>query len=223
MRPTPWPVCSPTPLHDTGDTPGTTSQVCSDVADNVTAMTENTAGDTPGVIDGDAPPGNDYSREQAARVLGISPRRVTQLAQGGPLQVVQESPLRLSAESVHAERERRRSVKRDVRTTVPPPDTSELIADQVSKVVEVLTKSFTRQIEMTELARDEVAAERDRMREDLQRLRDEANAEAERLRAEIAAERERAELERVRAERERERVQAWERRRWWQSRPRENE
>lgn len=186
-------------------------------------MTEHTEGDAPGVISEDAPPGETYSREQAARLLALSPRRITQLAKEGRLAVVQESPLRLDAQSVHEERARRRSTGRDLRATVPPDDPQVTIAAEVARITEMLERSYARQIEATELSRAQAAAERDRLREDMERLRDEARSEAERLRAEVAAERERAQVERERAERERERAEAWARRRWWQPKPRDEE
>jgi hypothetical protein len=50
---------------------------------------------------------DDYSATEAARLLGLSPKRVRQLAAAGRLEVVQESPLRVSAVSVIAERNER--------------------------------------------------------------------------------------------------------------------
>lgn len=184
-------------------------------------MTENTVGETPGPIPGDAPPGDTYSREQAARVLSLSPRRITQLAQDGRLEVVQESPLRLSAQSVHEERDRRRSPDRDMRAVVPAPDAATLISTEVAAVREALERAYQRQIEAGEALLSETQAERDRLREEMRTLADKAEAEAERLRAEAAQERERAEAERERAEKERARAEAWARRRWWQRRPTE--
>lgn len=185
-------------------------------------MTEDTVGDAPGVIPSDAPPGDTYSREQAARLLSLSPRRITQLAQDGRLQVVQESPLRLSAESVHIERDRRRSPDRDMRAVVPAPDTAALISTEVAAVREALERAYQRQIEAGEALLSETQAERDRLRDEIRQTREKAEAEAERLRAEAAAERERAEAERERAERERAKAEAWARRRWWQRKPAED-
>ncbi|MBM3689725.1 MAG: helix-turn-helix domain-containing protein [Actinobacteria bacterium] len=51
--------------------------------------------------------GDTYSAAEAARVLRVSERRVRQLVDDGHLQAVQESPLRISAQSVIEERKRR--------------------------------------------------------------------------------------------------------------------
>lgn len=151
------------------------------------------------VIGGQDPPGDTYNREQAGKVLGVSARRVSQLATEGRLLVVQESPLRVSAESVHALRAERRGAGRDVRATVPP-DPGADVAAQVERVVSLVVAEHRKAIEAGESLLAEVTAQRDDYR-----------AEAERLRAEVEAERvARAEAERLRAE-------AAERpRRWWQ-------
>ena len=50
-----------------------------------------------------------YSASEASRVLGISERRVRQLAASGGLRIASDKPLRLEQESVHKERDKRRS------------------------------------------------------------------------------------------------------------------
>ena len=50
-----------------------------------------------------------YSAAEASRVLGISERRVRQLAASGGLRIASEKPLRLEQESVHKERDKRRN------------------------------------------------------------------------------------------------------------------
>lgn len=178
-------------------------------------MTE-TSGDAPGTpptpIPADAPPGDTYSREQAAKLLGISPRRVTQLAGEGRLPVAQTSPLRLAADGVHAERERRRSPGRDLRASVPPVETSALISQEVAAVREALERAYARQIEASESLLSETRAERNRLLAELQAEREKADRERERLLAEVAEEKARAEAERVRADA----IAAEKRRRWWQ-------
>lgn len=126
----------------------------------------------------DAPPGDDYGREQAAQVLGISPRRVSQLVADGRLLVVQEKPLRVSAQSVHELREERRGRNRDQRATLPP----ESVAEQVERLVTLVTNEQRRAIEVGEHLLAEITQQRDELK-----------AEAERLRAQVEAERERAE------------------------------
>lgn len=171
-------------------------------------------GDAPGVppIAADAGPGNTYSREQAAQILGISPRRITQLAQEDRLKVVQASPLRLAAESVHAERDRRRRPGRDLRATVPPLETGALISSEVAAIREILERAYARQIEAGEALLSETQAERDRLLADLQAERDRADRERERLLGELAEEKARTEAEKLRADA----LAAAKRRRWWQ-------
>lgn len=160
-------------------------------------------------IAGDAPPGDTYNREQSARILGVSPRRVTQLAADGRLNVIQAKPLRVSAQSVHELREARRSGTRDLRATVPP-DPAADVAEQVERVVSLVVAEHRRAIEAGEHLLAEVTASRD-----------DARSEVERLRADV--ERERAEVERLRQVVEDERAARESalalanapRRRWW--------
>lgn len=168
----------------------------------------------PAPIPGNAPPGDTYSREQAGKILGVSARRISQLAGDGRLEIAQESPLRVSAASVHAEREKRRSPSRDLRATAPPLETSALISQEVAAVREALERAYARQIETGEALLSETRAERDRLLADLQAERDRAERERERLLAEVAEEKARAEAERERAEK----LSAAKRRRWWQGR-----
>ncbi len=126
----------------------------------------------------DAPPGDDYGREQAAQVLGVSPRRVSQLVADGRLQVVQEKPLRVSAQSVHELREERRGRNRDQRATLPP----ESVAEQVERLVALVINEQRRALEVGEHLLAEITQQRDELK-----------GEAERLRAQVEAERERAE------------------------------
>lgn len=190
---------------------------------NLRPMTDLTPEDTPtplppvedapaaAPIPGNAPPGDTYSREQAAKVLGVSARRISQLAGDGRLEIAQETPLRVSASSVHAERERRRGPARDLRATPPPLETAALISQEVAAVREALERAYARQIETGEALLSETRAERDRLITDLQTERERAEKEAERLRAEVAEEKARADAERERAEK----ALAAKRRRWW--------
>lgn len=126
----------------------------------------------------DAPPGDTYGREQAARLLGVSPRRVSQLAADGRMEVVQAKPLRLSAESVHRLREERRSPSRDTRATVPPEHTpEESVAAQVERVVSLFVAEHRRAIEAGEHLLAEVTTQRDEYRAEVERLRAEVEAE----------------------------------------------
>lgn len=139
-----------------------------------------------------APPGETYGREQAARVLGVSARRVSQLTADGRLTVVQAKPLRLSAESVHDLRAERRGTGRDVRATVPPVDSTGMVAEQIERVVSLVITEHRKAIEAGESLLAEVSASRDEARAEVERLRVElaeqrATVDAERLAREVAA------------------------------------
>lgn len=137
-----------------------------------------------------APPGDTYGREQAAQLLGVSPRRISQLADEGRFVIVQARPLRLSAQSVHDMREQRRGRTADIRATVPPPEVSEVSAGllaEVRRIAEIADMANRRAIESGDDALADARAERDRARADADRAR----AEVERLRAELDAERRR--------------------------------
>lgn len=162
-------------------------------------------GPTAGVIAADAPPGDTYGREQAAKILGVSPRRISQLADEDRFVIVQRKPLRLSAESVHAMREHRRSRVADIRATVPPADQAEVstgLLAEVRRIAEIAESANRRAIEsgddMARLLREEL----DRARGELDAERDRARAEAEQLRAELDAER----IRRIEAEQKRRRL-----------------
>lgn len=137
-------------------------------------------GPTAGVIAADAPPGDTYGREQAAKILGVSPRRISQLADEGRFVIVQRKPLRLSAESVHAMREHRRSRVADIRATVPPADQSEVstgLLAEVRRIAEIAESANRRAIESGDDALADARAERDRARLEVERLREELDAE----------------------------------------------
>lgn len=146
-------------------------------------MTEKDSPETPAPLPADAPPGDTYGSQQAAQVLGVSPRRVSQLAQEGRLSVVQEKPLRVSAQSVHDLRAERAG-KGKHPLAAPPPES---VADQVERLVALVTAEQRKAIEAGETLlsevsrqRDEIRTERDEMRSEVERLR----AENERLREE---------------------------------------
>lgn len=191
----------PSEMHlDALDPQGPLVTLCAECSE---AFTENVeAGEdlpeAPEVLAAGAPPGDTYGREQAARVLGVSARRVSQLAEGGRLEVVQEKPLRVSAQSVHDLREERRSTNRDQRATVPPDPVGD-VAAQIERVVSLVVTEHRKAIEAGEHLLAEVSAQRDRAEAEAERQR----LEVEKLRADLDAERAaRLEVERSR-------------RRWW--------
>lgn len=131
---------------------------------------------SPERVPADAPPGETYGAKQAAQVLGVSPRRVAQLAESGRLQVVQERPLRVSAQSVHELRAERKGGG-SVRATTPP----DSVAEQVERLVALVTTEQRRAIEAQEHLLAEVSTQRDELRSEVERLR--AEVERERARA----------------------------------------
>lgn len=106
--------------------------------------------------------GKEYTREQAAKILGVSPRRISQMADEGKFVIEQLKPLRLSAESVHAMREHRRSRSADIRSTVPPADQP----DALMQVLTILREQLAQSAEHLADAR----AERDLARAEIARL-----------------------------------------------------
>lgn len=113
----------------------------------------------------DAPPGDSYGTTQAGKLLGVSARRVSQLAHDGRLEIVQDKPLRLSAQSVH-ELRAERSGRGDQRANVPPP-LAESVADQVARIVEMVTAETQKAIEVREHLISEVTSHRDELKAEL--------------------------------------------------------
>lgn len=167
---------------------------------SVNGRTHNPADDPADLLAADHPPGDTYGREQAAQVLGVSARRVSQLAADGRLEVVQAKPLRVSAQSVHELRAERRGPGRDQRATVPP-DPEGDVAAQIERVVSLVVTEHRRAIEAGEHLLAEVATQRD----DYRAERDELRAERDRLRAELDTERQARE----------DHARTTQRRHWW--------
>jgi hypothetical protein len=121
--------------------------------------------ETPPLMASDAPPGDTYGTSQAGKLLGVSARRVSQLAHDGRLEIVQDKPLRLSAQSVH-ELRTERSGRGDQRANVPPP-LAESVADQVARIVEMVTAETQKAIEVREHLISEVTSHRDELKVEL--------------------------------------------------------
>lgn len=128
----------------------------------------------------DAPPGDTYGREQAARVLGVSPRRVSQLVESGRLVVAQEKPLRVTAESVNTLRAERREKPNATSGAKTPPDS---VAEQVTRIVEMLKAEQRLALEAGESLLHEVQSQRDEYRDTAERLR----SQVDELRAQLDA------------------------------------
>lgn len=124
------------------------------------------APEMPPLMASDAPPGDTYGTAQAARLLGVSARRVSQLAHDGRLEIFQPKPLRLSAQSVHDLRAERSSRGADQRANVPPP-LPESVADQVARIVEMVTAESQKAIEVREHLLSEITTQRDELKAEL--------------------------------------------------------
>lgn len=124
------------------------------------------APEMPPLMASDAPPGDTYGTAQAGRLLGVSARRVSQLAHEGRLDIVQDKPLRLSAQSVHELRTERSGRGADQRSNVPPP-IAESVADQVARIVEIVTTEQQRAIEVREHLLSEITTHRDELKAEL--------------------------------------------------------
>lgn len=92
---------------------------------------------------------------QAARVIGVSPKRIRQLIAADALPTVPDSsPTRVLAEGVHREREKRRD--RDPSTPGPKPDTERVIAVDLQTLLDFADAQTQRAIEATQIDRDAV-------------------------------------------------------------------
>lgn len=153
-------------------------------------------------------PQDGYTAGDAARLLGVTPRRVRQLHASGVLpaaagDVVEGAPLLLDREAVHKEREARKVARK---STGKPDGSTTTAGIDTADLLDVFERMQERTLETLRRERTEVLAIRDRTEQDLRdalaaeraaremaereakRLRDEAEemkAEAERLRVEV--------------------------------------
>lgn len=114
-----------------------------------------------------------YSAAEAATLLSVSERRVRQLAAAGVLDVATSKPLRVTALSVLAERDRRGSQPR--RRPETPPGNASIDPDQLRELVraivaDVVPLALEGRDRAEQILRDELAA---------------ARAEAEQLRQQL--------------------------------------
>lgn len=116
-----------------------------------------------------------YSARETAQLLGISERRVRQLADSGALDVAQDKPLRISAISVIEERKRRKRTHKPETSVagagLEPGQLRELVAAIIS---DLLPLALEGQRRVEDTLREELAASR---------------AETAQLRAQLDAER----------------------------------
>jgi chromosome segregation ATPase len=93
-----------------------------------------------------------YSPVEASRVLGLSEKRVRQLADAGRLERVQERPLRVSMESVHALREERKTNPPGPGGGLPRPAADADALARLEAVAENLAATARRSIEASDSA-----------------------------------------------------------------------
>lgn len=100
-----------------------------------------------------------YSASETAKLLGVSERRVRQLAAAGALDVAQEHPLRIGARSVIEERKRRerRPKPESPAQGLDPEQLRELVSAIVADVVPLALEGQRR---VEELLREELAQSR---------------------------------------------------------------
>ncbi|NDD30965.1 MAG: DNA-binding protein [Proteobacteria bacterium] len=113
-----------------------------------------------------------YGTSDAARVLGVSPKRVRQMVAAGTLAAVEMNPLRIEQAAVHALRDKRRSDKRAKAAPPEPPPAADLMAlvEQLLDMQRQATEAQTR-LEITSSAADEMRAERDALASEVADLR----------------------------------------------------
>lgn len=131
-----------------------------------------------------------YRVNDAARVLGVSPKRVRQLVAEGRLAAIEgSSPMAVEVEAVHRERERRRH---RVPATTPGPDAQGgTVAVSVETLLEYAERVTARALDASVADRRAADAARDQAEDLLRAALAQATQRAEAAEAEAAALRER--------------------------------
>jgi hypothetical protein len=124
-----------------------------------------------------------YTARQAAQVLGRSERLVRKLAAEGRLEIVGEAPLRLSQESVHLERS-----KRKAKPERKPDQSGGVSAEQLEQIVSravaaAIAEVLPRMLETRDDVEARMAAELANAQQQIEQLR--RDLEAERTRPAI--------------------------------------
>lgn len=131
-----------------------------------------------------------YRVTDAARVLGVSPKRVRQLVAEGRLPVIEgSSPLAVEVEAVHRERERRRH--RTPATTPGPEAQGATVAVSVETLLEYAERVTARALDAAAADRRAADAARDQAEDLLRSALAEATHRAQVAEAEAAALRDR--------------------------------
>lgn len=169
---------------------------------------ETTSTPAPSTPEATPEPPDGYTAGEAARLLGVSPRRVRQLLTAGTLTPAawpgerpEGAPVILDRESVHKEREARKASRKEP----GKPAGNAAGALGVTELLDVFERMQERTLETLRAERTEVLAIRDRTEEDLRNAlaaeraaREMAEREAARVAGEV--EELRAEADRLRAE-----------------------
>lgn len=101
-----------------------------------------------------------YSAGQTAKLLGISERRVRQLAASGVLDVVQPKPLRISALSAIEERKRRKRSPKPETSAAGPMDQAQLRELITAIISDLMPLALEGQRRVEDSLREELAASR---------------------------------------------------------------
>lgn len=122
-----------------------------------------------------------YSAAEAAALLAVSERRVRQLAAAGVLDVATSKPLRVTALSVLAERDRRGSRPR--RQPETPPANASIDPDQLRELVraivaDVVPLALEGRDRAEQILREELAAARAEAEQLRQQLQNQQQTEA---------------------------------------------
>jgi len=113
---------------------------------------------------------DDYSAADAGRLLGLSEKRARQLAAAGVLEICNAKPLRVTALSVIAERERRgtQPAKRQTPATAAPALDAEMLRQIIGAVVSDL---MPRMLEASQRTEDALRIELAQSRADAEQMR----------------------------------------------------
>ena len=123
-----------------------------------------------------------YTAAAAARVLGISERRVRQLAAAGALEVVSERPLKIGMQSIHDERDKRRTAP----VEAPEASAGFLSIEQVVELAERLSVTFSqRALEAAESALQQQQRQAQQVEDALKHELAQARAEVAELKAQL--------------------------------------
>lgn len=121
-----------------------------------------------------------YTARQAALALGRSERLVRKLALDGRLEIVETSPLRVSQESVHRERSRRKA-KPDRKQEQSAGMSAEQLEQLITRAVAAAVAEIVpRMLETRDAAEQRMVAELANAQQQIEQLRAELQAERER-------------------------------------------